>query len=348
MRRYKPWFVGYSSDQRGKSLLSPEEIILLEEHTKTVRLEKTLFKYGIFFNQKWLEAIRSKKPQLIHAHFGYDGLAAIYLKKKLNIPLVVTLHSQDIALTKLRLGYRVFLPRLFRNADLFIVVSQFIRERALAWGCPEDKIQLHFTGIDVEQFAGEAPKYKQPVILFVGRLQNKKGCEFAIRAMKIVNGFYPEAELMIIGDGPLLEPLKQLAGELQVNVNFAGRKNPREVAEIMKRSWVFCGPSITDPDGSAEGLPTVFLEAQASGLPVAGFSSGGVPESVIEGKTALLCRQKDHMQLARNLLFFLDSEEKRKQFGEEGRRFVRERFNLSRQAQELEQIYDRLLRNFKA
>jgi colanic acid/amylovoran biosynthesis glycosyltransferase len=281
----------------------------------------------------------------VHAHFGYDGLVAIHLARRLKVPLITTLHAQDIAPYNLRWSYRKSLGRLFNKVDLFIVVSEYIKSRAIAWGCPKDKIRLHFTGIDPHRFNGMEEKFKTPTILFVGRLINKKGCEYAIRAMSEVKKKFTDAELLIIGDGFLKPHLEALAAELNVNARFLGPKKPEEVATIMKKSWVYCGPSIVDDGGCSEGLPTVFLEAQAAALPIAGFDAGGVSESVIAGSTALLCDQKDHVRLGENIIYFLNCENRRREFGEAGKKLVNERFNLNKQVVELEKIYDEVIKN---
>lgn len=346
MRRYKPWFTGYKADKRGFHLVRPEDALLLENFSTHFSLDKARFKYGAGINKKWLNAIREKDPKLIHAHFGYDGLVAIHLAKKLKLPLITTFHAQDIAPLNLRWSYRISLGRLFRHVDQFIAVSEFIKSRAIDWGCPEEKIKLHFTGIDIRRFSGKEEKYAIPTIVFAGRLIHKKGCEYAIRSMSVVKEKYREARLLIIGDGFLRPHLEALTTELKVNAKFLGPKKPEEVAEIMKKSWVYCGPSIVDDDGCTEGLPTVFLEAQAAGLPVAGFAAGGVPESVIDGKTALLCQERDYRQLGENILFFLDSENQRAAFGESGRLFVEDRFDLAKQVRELENIYDETIARF--
>src|SRR5580704_11129752 len=99
-------------------------------------------------------------PVLLHAHYGPNGLYAVPLAKRLRIPLIVTFHGSDATVTDLRyekttIGHRRYLARkeeLQKSSTLFLAVSEFIRRKLLEQGLPEEKIEVHYTGIDTEMF----------------------------------------------------------------------------------------------------------------------------------------------------------------------------------------------------
>lgn len=347
LQRYAASYAGYGLDKRGLSYLDRSEAILLSDYSRFPSLEKTLYKYGLACNKEWLNAIRRKKPDLLHAHFGFDGVAAINLAKKLNIPLITTFYGHDIAPDNLRSGYKKSLPRLYEKCTLFIAFSAHLKRRALAHGCPESKIIVHYSGLDLGKFTGEKEYTANPSILFVGRLQYKKGVKYAIRAMKIVAEKHPSAKLLIAGSGPLQKDLELLSQDIGTKVQFLGVQTPAQVSELMRKAWIFCAPSITDKNGDAEGLGMVFLEAQAMRLPIVSFKTGGIPEAVDDGKTGLLCDQKDVQKLAQNILFFLDNEEKRKEFGAAGRKYIERNFDVKKQTSRLETIYDDVINQYE-
>src|SRR5206468_551438 len=101
-----------------------------------------------------------------------------------------------------------------------IAVSQFIASRLRAQGFPDEKIRQHYVGIDVQKFTPDASASRQQMVLFTGRLVEKKGCEHLIRAMADVQASAPDCELVIIGDGPLRVQLETLAKTTLRRVRF--------------------------------------------------------------------------------------------------------------------------------
>ena len=137
-------------------------------------------------------------------------------------------------------------------------------------------------GIDRSRFApGSVPvAQRRPMVLFLGRLVEKKGCTYLLEAFERVRARLPQAELIIGGDGP-------------ERTKLADRKRPRSAAHassapspgtwpgsLLAEARVFCLPSVTAESGDAEGLPLVVLEAQASGVPVVTSARGGATEGI--------------------------------------------------------------------
>lgn len=292
------------------------------------------------------ERVRAYAPVLVHAHFGPDGLRALPLAARLGVPLITTLHGYDVSRSDAALllsgrpswmRYAMRRRALQRRGALFLAVSEALRRRALARFYPPERTLIHYNGVDLADFP---PGPGGPnLILFVGRLVEKKGVEILLRAFAIVRRERPGAALAIIGEGPLRPRLERLAGE---SVRFLGRQPPDAVAGWMRRATVLAAPSVTARDGDAEGLPNVIVEAAASALPAIGTAHSGIPEAIVDGETGFLVAERDAEALAARLLAILGDPELRGRMGAAARALAERRFDLARQMRRLEEIYDQV------
>jgi glycosyltransferase involved in cell wall biosynthesis len=315
------------------------------------RLRQVPFKvFG--FDPCFFQRVAAHHPALLHAHFGPAGLTALPLARWLKIPLIVTFHGfdgtvADAYLARSHYRVRAYLRNrhvLQREAGLFIAVSEFLRKQLIARTFPEERIVVHYTGVDTNFFQPVSSISRGPVVLFTGRLTEKKGCAYLLRAMHEVEQAMPDAELVIVGDGHLRQELEEIAKKILHKYRFLGWLPPETVREWMNRARVFCVPSVRDASGDGEGFGMVFAEAQAMGLPVASFSSGGVPEAVLHGETGLLAAEGDWRALARNILALLKNGNLWRRMSEAGQKRMRERFDLTKQTAKLEQTYGALLK----
>ena len=279
---------------------------------------------------------RREQPALLHAHFASGGLTAIPLAKSLGVPLLVTLHGSDVTV---KWASARSIRRLGREATLFLCVSHFIRDRAIAAGLPEEKLRVHYIGVDLQQFQAPAADVAGAGVLFVGRLVEKKGCAYLLRAMASVQKTYPDCLLTIIGDGPLRAYLESHARELGVSCRFLGAQPAAIVREHLRTTHIFCAPSITAENGDSEGLGIVFAEAQAMGIPVVSSLHGGIPEVVSDGRTGLLVHERDHPALAAAIASLLGNASLWEQFRHNARAHIEHSFDLAKQTAELETIY---------
>jgi glycosyltransferase involved in cell wall biosynthesis len=294
------------------------------------------------FSPGFFRELRAVNPSIVHAHFATDGAQALSIAKTLNLPLVVSLHGYDVTpsmsdLSKTFPG-RFYLSRreqLFARTSAFICVSRSIREAALRAGFPNEKLHVHYTGVDCERFRPAATKRDPKLILFVGRLVETKGCEYLLRAMSLVQQQDPDAHLEIIGDGPLRPTLEALARTLALRVRFLGVQDTHEVRRRMSRARVLCNPSVT-----AEGFGMVFAESQAVGTPVVSCMHSAIPEAVSHGETGLLCPERMPGPLAEALLRFLGDESFWVGASARSITWVRQHFDIAKQTTKLEQLYD--------
>jgi colanic acid/amylovoran biosynthesis glycosyltransferase len=234
---------------------------------------------------------------------------------------------------------------LWDRASMFLCVSNFIRDKALQAGFPAHKMRVHYTGIDMTRFApSDSPAAKDKnLVLYVGRLVAYKGADHLVRAMQIVRKTNPAAHLVVIGDGVLRPTLEQLSASLQVPCQLLGEQPWSVVRTWLERARVFCGPSMTLPDGMSEAFGNVFTEAQAMGVPVVAYRHGGIPETMLDGQTGLLADERDQEQLASHLSRYLSDDEFWSHSRELGMRWVRENFDVVKQTAKLERLYEEVI-----
>lgn len=300
--------------------------------------------------------LREVEPSLIHAHFGVDGVYALPYKRELGIPLITTFHGYDATrsfrrhVTSGRIGgiqYALRQRELREHGDIFLAVSGFIRDRLIARGFPQDRVVVHHIGVDLDRFAyREVPHAERRArILTVGRLTEKKGTAYLIRAVARLARRHPDIELEIVGDGELRRSLEQLADTLNItqHVCFMGALPMHEVPRKLAAADVFVLPSVTAKDGDSEGLPISILEAAATGVPIVATTHSGISEAIIDGESGLLVSERDVEQLTDALDRMLTDRELVDRMVREGRRLMETRFCLATQTERLQRIYDRAI-----
>jgi len=295
-----------------------------------------------------LRELRREHPLLVHAQFGTDGIRAAPLAAALAVPLLVTFRGFDIARRPASSApywiYSRLRRRLYGRAHTVIAVCRHLAEMLAADGCPPDKIEVVYNGIDPADFAADPAARRGEEVLFVGRLVEKKGADTLVRAMRHVQKQRPAAKLVLLGDGPEAPRIASLARAEGVTVEMPGAQAPASVRAWMSRARVFCLPSRTARDGDAEGLPNVILESQALGLPVVSTRHAGIPEAVVDGTTGFLVGEGDVAALADRILQLFADEALWQAVAAAARRSVEERFDARRHVERLESLYERAAR----
>lgn len=361
---YQSFYVGSSTVPNAPQTLPRDRCLTLDQCKPAPGVWKTVYKLVGYANKQWIQQIEAISPQLIHAHFGLDGVLAMPLARRLNLPLMVTFHGfyattqpepgNDGSTPLFWLDYvnrrgsffrQLYFRRqqqLFDTAQCIIAVSEYIKRSLVAKGCPPDKIQVHYIGIDVKKFQFSPWERRRPKVLFVGRLVEKKGCEYLIQAMAQVQTVRPDAELVIVGDGPLRSSLETLAAQVLKNYRFEGQQPPEVVRAHMAEAKVLAAPSVTTNRGETEGLPIVILEAMAKGLPVVSTYHAGIPEAISHGDTGLLVNERDNNALSQAILKLLQMPRLAQQLSGAGRQHVAAKFDLHRNAESLEILYQQI------
>lgn len=241
----------------------------------------------------------------ILCHFGSSGQRALAARRAGLIagPIATAFHGADMSRYLARHGARSY-ARLLAEGELFLPVSELWRKRLLALGALPARTVVHRMGIELARFPflpREAPRPGAPLrLLAVGRLVEKKGMEYLVRAVPRLVARGVDASLRIVGVGPLRERLERVAGESSSGgrVAFLGGLGHDGVASEMLRADVLVAPSVTAGDGDMEGIPVVLMEAMASGVPVVSTVHSGIPELVTNGESGVLVRERDPDALA--------------------------------------------------
>jgi colanic acid/amylovoran biosynthesis glycosyltransferase len=335
LTRFSPHLVGLEPTAKALPLDKPA-LMLSRRVSRVADLRSKVYR-RIGFAPLFHSRVRHLRPDLFHAHFASGGKTLLSLQKALRRPLIVTLHGGScVPIQEPRVGvYR----ELAEKATLFLCVSDFIRRQAIDAGYPQEKLIVHYIGIDRTLFVPPPEAVATDSVLFVGRLVEMKGCEYVLRAVRVVQASRPATELTIIGDGPLRSGLEKLAMELQVRCTFLGAQSPVFVRQMLTKSRLLCLPSVTTHDGHVEGLGLVLVEAQAMGLPVVCTFHAGIPEAVADGVTGTLVPERDSEKLAAAILELLEDQDLWQRYHLATQSHVDGKFDLRKQTALLEDIY---------
>jgi len=238
-------------------------------------------------------------------------------------------------------GYRYAI----RRADKVISVSQATAD----WleskrKVPREKIEIIPYGVNLKEFKPKPLTIKRQdvgipenniVVGQVSRLDEQKGHSYLLDAAQRVVRKNKNVTFVLVGDGPKRKEIQQAIEEKGLNDYFVLLGFRRDVPELLRLFDIFTLPSLY------EGLPNVVLEAMASGLPVVATPVDGTKEAVVDQETGLFVPVKDPEILANTLFDLINNPEKRKSFGEAGRRRVEEKFSLRHQMRRFEELYKR-------
>ncbi|HEX4948619.1 MAG TPA: glycosyltransferase [Blastocatellia bacterium] len=290
-------------------------------------------------------AIRQSKADVVHLHWPNPMAALAYLASRHKGALVVTYHSDVIRQKILAKVFDPILHQLLDRATAIIATSPNYIESSPILMQYRDRCHVVPFGIPVEQFqkrndvavARLRKKYGHRIILTVGRLVYYKGIEYLIRAMAHVKG-----HLLIIGDGPLREPLRREAKLCRVadRVTFLGQVRDEELVNFYYASDIFTLPSIM----RSEAFGIVQLEAMACGKPVVNTQlDSGVPFVSRGGETGFTVPTRDPAALASALTTLLNNSSLRNEFGFAARQRVLTEFSEEVMIQRVFDVYKQVL-----
>jgi colanic acid/amylovoran biosynthesis glycosyltransferase len=285
---------------------------------------------------------------IVHSHFGDTGLAALTRPetRHLSGKRVTTFYGADLTCHLVQHGDDAY-AALFKSGDAFLAICDYFRVRLIEIGCPPERIGQQRLGIDPSRFRFIARQLAggEPVrVVTIARLVEKKGIEYALRALATTRTSVP-IEYIIIGDGPLRSQLEGLARATRANVSvrFAGWLQQDEVAETLSSAHLLIAPSVTAADGDQEGTPVAILEALASGLPVVSTWHSGIPELVEDGISGRLVPERDVAALASAIDELVEAPQRWTTMGLAGRARVEARHDINRLNNELVELYERLV-----
>jgi rhamnosyl/mannosyltransferase len=273
-------------------------------------------------------AIRRSKPSILHLHLPNPFATIAVLASGYQGPLVVTYHSDVVRQKWLGRAFEPFLTVILKRSSRIVCTSEAYLDSSPEVSRFRDKCVVIPYGIppvrindsDLREAAAIRRRYGPRLIVSVGRLVYYKGLEYLVEAMRHVQG-----KLLIIGDGPLREPLAKRIREssLSDRIEMLGEIQNDRLAPYYRAADVFAFPSIA----RSEAFGIVQLEAMACGLPVVNTElDSGVPFVSRHNETGLTVPPRDPQSLAEALNTLLADRALCAQFASAGRNRVRREF----------------------
>lgn len=322
--------------------------VALTRPRRAYKIQKTFSLFSVkgataLWDHAFLEKALAR-PILSHGLFGLSARRAAMLRDVgvIEGPVVGTFGGFDINVVGRREGesyYRDF----FRTVDRLIAVSGFIKKKLIAAGAPAERIDVVYYGVDLDRFQYREPAVSGERLVFValGRLIECKGVEYAIQAFAEVLKDYPQAQLKIIGGGPLENELRQLAEETLApdRYEFFGMIPHEQVRTELMSSDILLAPGIVGSDGAEEALGGSVIEAHAIGLPVICSDVGGLAEAIVPDQSGLLVPQKDVNALTQAMLQLAKERARWPEMARVGRAHIEKNFSSQGYLQKLESVY---------
>lgn len=292
---------------------------------------------------------RAARPPIVHTHLFHADLYGALAARLERVPTLVSSRHNDNAFRR-RQPWRALNARLWRMADAGIAISQAVADFVVeVEGAPRDKLRVIHYGLkrtasrdaDRQRVRRELRRElgledSQPVVVMACRLVEQKGVSDALQAFAGTRADFPQARLLIAGDGPLRGRLQDEAAQagLTGSARFLGWRE--DVPQLLAAGDVFLMPSLW------EGFGLVLLEAMAQGLPVVASRVSAIPEIVAEGETGLLAPARDVPALCDALLSLLRDPALARRMGQQGRQRLEACFAEERMVQETIALYREL------
>jgi colanic acid/amylovoran biosynthesis glycosyltransferase len=281
---------------------------------------------------------------VVLAEYATTAVPLIGPCRRAGVPLVAHFHGYDAyhhdILRQYQAGYRL----LFKEAAAVIAGSRAMEEHLLQMGARRETLFYNpGGGVNISQYQPAHMSEDRPLFVAIGRFVDKKAPHLTILAFGKVLREFPQAELVMIGEGPLLEACKQMTNALglQSSVRFLGKQDRSHAANVLKNARAFVQHSVTTTYGDSEGTAITILEAGAAGLPVVSTRHGGIKESVIHGETGFLVEERDVPKMASYMIELAKSQDKARQMGLNARAHVSQNFSVERVMQNLHAILER-------
>ena len=285
----------------------------------------------------YIKAFTAHRSQAVLAEYGQTAASTVDACQARGIPLIAHFHGYDASVRSVLEEQADEYRKLFRHAAAIIAVSRAMRQRLIELGAPAERTHWNPCGVDCEQFDQVEPAAAPPILVAVGRLTEKKGPTYTIRAFASALEEVPDARLRFLGDGPLREECEALVGELGLGhaVEFLGAQPHHAVAPLLRTARAFVQHSVVAASGDSEGTPVAVLEAGATGLPVLATRHAGIPDVVVDGETGLLVDERDVEGMSLHMVSVLQNPELAGRIGARARSHVVSQFSMDHSMQRL-------------
>jgi glycosyltransferase involved in cell wall biosynthesis len=312
--------------------------------------------YGLAFGINPMSYILSRlirnPVDVVHAHsyIFFTSNQAALASRLTGIPLVLHIHGATYirqpeldkrTRAKLWIKEKFYDPTIgkwtVRSADAIAAVSKFDMQKCQeVFDIDSDRMHLIPNAVDTKIFHPPVTPTGGHVVTYIGRLEAWKGAFSLLEIARRVRKDVPDVQFNFVGDGSVRGKLMRTSEDLRDTVRFLGDVDHQTVASILRSTSVLILPSFI------EGLPTVCLEALASGVPVVASNIGGTSEVVIEGETGYLRPPHDLESMSDCVVKLLRDDNLRNRMGQAGRKLVEDGYSWERIAELTEQLYERV------
>jgi len=299
------------------------------------------------FRYLYLDAdIIAARPDLIHFEFGALAVGRMHIRDLIDSKLVVSFRGYDLNLVEL--DDPNYYKEVWGKADQIHLLGQDLWQRAQRRGCPQNKKHAIIPpAIDTAFFDPGERKHTDVVgspgrplrILSVGRLDWRKGYDYALQAIHLLIKRNIYCIYRIIGDGNYIEPVSFACHQLDLVdiVSLLGAQTPSKVKEQMLWADVFLHAAVS------EGFCNAVMEAQAMYLPVVSTDAGGLSENLADKKTGFIVPKRNPQSLTDKLSQLAQDPKLRGKMGKAGRQRALNKFQLKDQIADFEKMYKQVL-----
>ena len=296
--------------------------------------EKTI-DYVLDIRRQILKFKQDFQPDLVHINAVSRGDFFHLATNNVNrVPSLVTLHGQW------EKEIEPIVEHTLRDADWVAGCSAAILDqgRQLVPEIISHSSVIH-NGFELPSLTPQPLPFDPPRILCLGRLVPEKGFDLAVTAFASINDRFPQARLIIAGNGPARSELEQQAAKEKINhaVKFIGWVAPQGIPALINDATLVLLPSRQD------SFPLVALEAAGMARAVVASRVGGLPEVVMHEQTGLVVAPEHRRALARAITFLLDHPQTATRMGQAARRRVQEAFSWEQHVNAYDALYQKLI-----
>lgn len=308
------------------------------------RVQKSLFYKIVFlfflaaFFFKTRRMVKNEKPAILHAHWWIPGgLAACWNSFFSRTPYIVTLHGTDLMLLKKSGFLRRRARRVFGRAARITVVSNFLKAELVSlFPRTESKIAVIPMPIDPEVLRRESKAdISGRIVLCPARLIEQKNLGVLLEAFAKASSEFPDAKLLIVGNGPKDAELKNKARnlDLEKKAEFLPSMSPPKLGKLYQAAEIVMLVS------KNEGFGLVLVEAFLFQKPVVAARSGGIPDIVTDGENGFLVDPDNTGEMAYALKKLLADADLRERMGKKGYQSYTEKFSPEKLAEKFDRLY---------
>jgi glycosyltransferase involved in cell wall biosynthesis len=343
-RRFQPFLVCFADADTGREreFVDSARAAGLEVHLIGWNRRKPFLRAA----RELAEFVRRNRIEVLHCYNTYADITGVLVKWMTGVRIITTIWVWGHPGWKrriLQLAERMFLPFF----DVVSAQSEDARRATVQPGVPLERIELLICGYserlielpDDERRARRREYGAEPddvVLINLARFWPEKAHEVLLEAFRRIRRTCPQAILWLVGGGPDLAKMENLARALGVaeRTRFFGFR--RDLPELLALADIQVHPSHT------EGLPLAVCAGMAAGKPIVATRVGGVPEVIHHGRTGILVPPGDPEAVARAVSTLIEDANQRNRLGREALRFIREEYSLEVAVERLERIYQRM------